>query len=209
MSAQWIKPNSFRTSLLQALADGAITTIDDLQTRMDEPRKKIQDNIQHAFKEGLLKRLRDDVTGAPAYQITSKGREHLATAAGHQPKEAVFVQAPTPIIDAIDNSLSRYKVRPAEDIAQDVLETARARVAVAMTTPLYPLDEIKVPAPETETETELYVLRLGAILERHLSLESAKERALAVARNGERTVVYKLVLIGTAVPAPGAEWHEQ
>lgn len=80
MNTPYIKTGSFRRVLLQALADGAINTIDDLQTRLDEPRKKIQDNIMHAAEAGLIKRLRDDVTGLPAYQISREGRDYLALA---------------------------------------------------------------------------------------------------------------------------------
>jgi len=73
-----LKPKSIRLSILQALSDGAITTIDDLQIKMDEPRKKVVDNAVHAANDGLIKRLRDDVTNLAAYQITQHGRDYLA-----------------------------------------------------------------------------------------------------------------------------------
>jgi hypothetical protein len=205
MSAQWIKPNSFRTALLQAFADGAIATIDDLQTRLDEPRKKIQDNVMHAVIEQLLKRLRDDVTGAPAYQITAKGRAHLATAAGQQPKNAAPARVPPRMVESIADFSERCKEQPSEEIEQDVLENKPILAVVEVATPQPEVDAPRLPAPETEP----YVLWLGASLERHLSLESAQARALSIARNGERTVVYRMVPVGTALPVPGAEWHDQ
>lgn len=73
-----LKPKSIRVAILQALSDGAITTIDDLQIKMDEKREKITSNVYPAAAEGLIKRMRDDVTGAAAYQITQKGRDLLA-----------------------------------------------------------------------------------------------------------------------------------
>ena len=77
-----LKPKTIRLAILLALADGAITTIDDLQIHMDEPRKKIVDNAVHAANDDLIKRMRDDVTRGPAYQITAAGREYLAKYSG-------------------------------------------------------------------------------------------------------------------------------
>jgi len=82
-----IKPKSIRKAILLALADGAIVTIDDLQTKVDEPRTKVANNAHAALAEFLVKRLRDDVTGNPAYQITAKGREYLAKFSGEEPQE--------------------------------------------------------------------------------------------------------------------------
>jgi hypothetical protein len=73
-----LKPKSIRVAILQALADGAITTIDDLQTKLDEPRKKVVDNAVHASNDGLIKRMRDDVTGLAACKITTEGKAYLA-----------------------------------------------------------------------------------------------------------------------------------
>lgn len=79
---QQLKPKTIRLAILLALAGGAITTIDDLQTKIDEPRKKVAGAVYPAAVEGLIKRMRDDVTGAPAYQITANGREYLAKYSG-------------------------------------------------------------------------------------------------------------------------------
>lgn len=104
-----IKPKTIRLAILLALADGAITTIDDLQIRMDEPRKKVVDNAVHAANDDLIKRLRDDVTGGPAYQITPKGREHLASFAGG--KAEVAAQSPAAESDEVDEQASRRIAR--------------------------------------------------------------------------------------------------
>ena len=79
---QQLKPKTIRLAILLALASGAITTIDDLQTKIDEPRKKVAGAVYPAAIEGLIKRMRDDVTSAPAYQITAAGREYLAKYSG-------------------------------------------------------------------------------------------------------------------------------
>ena len=79
---QQLKPKTIRLAILLALADGAITTIDDLQTKIDEPRKKVAGAVYPAATEGLIKRMRDDVTGGPAYKITAAGRMYLAKYSG-------------------------------------------------------------------------------------------------------------------------------
>jgi hypothetical protein len=89
-----LKPKSIRLSILQALSDGAITTIDDLQIKMDEPRKKVATNVYPAAIEGLIKRMRDDVTGGPAYQITALGREYLAKYASGKEEEPSLPEVP-------------------------------------------------------------------------------------------------------------------
>jgi len=73
-----IKPKSIRLAILAGLSNGAITTIDDLQIRIGEPRKKVAQNVYPAAIDGLIRRMKDDITGGPAYQITDKGREYLA-----------------------------------------------------------------------------------------------------------------------------------
>lgn len=72
-----IKPKSIRLAILMALADGQITTIDDLLLKVEEPRNKLVNNAQAAYQEGLIKRMRDDVTKLAAYQITTNGRKYL------------------------------------------------------------------------------------------------------------------------------------
>lgn len=88
-----LKPKSIRVAILQALSDGAITTIDDLQTKLDEPRKKVVDNAVHASNDGLIKRLRDDVTGLAAYKITTEGKAYLVKYASGK------VEAPADVVE--------------------------------------------------------------------------------------------------------------
>ena len=113
-----IKPKSIRVAILQALSDGAITTIDDLQTKLDEPRKKVVDNAVHAANDGLIKRLRDDVTGGAAYQILPKGRELLAKYANGK------VEAPADAVEMREIPAPEVSRRKSEAVAVEVLETA-------------------------------------------------------------------------------------
>ena len=84
-----IKPKSIRLAILMALADGQITTIDDLLIKVDEPRNKLVNNAQAAHNEGLIKRMRDDVTNQAAYQITADGRKYIAKYADGSKAEPV------------------------------------------------------------------------------------------------------------------------
>lgn len=113
-----IKPKSIRVAILSALADGAITTIDDLQTTLDVPRKKVVDNAVHAANDNLIKRMRDDVTGLAAYQITATGREYLAKySSGKEeepslPETPVCAESQTPVV----TPGVKVVVRPLESI---------------------------------------------------------------------------------------------
>ena len=84
-----IKPKSIRLAILTALAGGEITTIDDLLIAIEEPRSKVTNNAQAAYHDGLIKRMRDDVTGLAAYQITAAGKKYLAKYADGSKAEPV------------------------------------------------------------------------------------------------------------------------
>ena len=98
-----IKPKSIRLAILEALADGQITTIDDLLLRIEESRKKVVENAGAAANEGLVKRMRDDVTNQAAYQITADGRKYIAKYADGKKDE------PTPSAesDEVDKEVER------------------------------------------------------------------------------------------------------
>ena len=84
-----IKPKSIRLAILTALASGAITTNDDLLIAVEETRAKVTNNAQAAYHDGLIKRMRDDVTGLAAYQITAAGKKYLAKYADGSKAEPV------------------------------------------------------------------------------------------------------------------------
>ena len=116
-----IKPKSIRVAILSALADGAITTIDDLQTTLDVPRKKVVDNAVHAANDNLIKRMRDDVTGLAAYQITATGREYLKLYANSNAVEPSLPE--TPVCAESQSSTITPRVK-AESVVLGVLDTA-------------------------------------------------------------------------------------
>jgi hypothetical protein len=66
-----------RKQILKAVAAGGSATLDDLVMATGLVRKNLHDNIKAALKEFLIERIRDDVTGLPAYKTTAKGRVWL------------------------------------------------------------------------------------------------------------------------------------
>ena len=107
-----IKPKSIRLAILTALASGAITTIDDLLIAVEEPRANLTKNAQAAYHDGLIKRMRDDVTGLAAYQITPAGKKYLAKYADGSKAEPV----PAPVVQA-DPVVELKKEEKAEAVA--------------------------------------------------------------------------------------------
>lgn len=113
-----IKPKSIRLAILTALASGAITTIDDLLIAVEETRAKVTNNAQAAYHDGLIKRMRDDVTGLAAYQITPAGKKYLA-------KYADGSKAEPPAKPTVKDSLTvAPETKQAEAVAVNGLEEA-------------------------------------------------------------------------------------
>lgn len=72
---------SIRHNILAAIAqDGA--TMDDICDRLNQPRKKLHDNVKSCVTDGLAIRGRDDITGLPFYTLTAAGRARLAEGPG-------------------------------------------------------------------------------------------------------------------------------
>lgn len=66
-----------RKQILKALAFASCTTMDDLAMSTGLERKNMHDNVKASMREDLCERIRDDVTGQPAYKLTAKGRAWL------------------------------------------------------------------------------------------------------------------------------------
>ena len=113
-----IRPKSIRLSILTALASGAITTIDDLLIAVEETRAKVTNNAQAAYHDGLIKRMRDDVTGMAAYQITAAGKKYLEKFGDGSKAEPV----PVPVVR--ENQTTESETKKAEAVAVNVLEEA-------------------------------------------------------------------------------------
>lgn len=77
-----------RARLIASLSRNGMQTLDDLMTALDEPRKRIYDNVQAAITNKLISRERDDVTGQPAYKLTPTG---VALAKANVPAETTDI----------------------------------------------------------------------------------------------------------------------
>ena len=229
-----IKPKTIRLAILLALADGAISTIDDLMTKTDEPRKKIANSINLSVGSGFIKRLRDDVTGGPAYQITQAGRELIALDEGASEDQTEDDGAErghhqSSAINVLEDAMPGFT---AEVVAQKDEEIAR--LTQLFNSAVYDLntiaDMLSVPddeegiAPIIESISELkatlessretfdskrcgyIVKRAGKPLARFAKLGNAYDSAMSAARAGKRAQVFELLPVGAAVP--GAEWVE-
>jgi hypothetical protein len=226
-----IRPKSIRLAILMALADGEITIIDDLLTRTGEQRNKLVSNIGAAAIDGLVKRMRDDVTGLAAYQITATGRQYLAKFGDGKKSEPAQTKPLEPAVPVVEPVVREDRTdEPAtpkteklapqpsqtEIIAQKDVEIAsmsrRLRDAFADVDRLNKeLEEAKASLELTRMARKVepvgYVIQRPAKpLVRVTKAERAKERALAFARGGKRAQVFALVAVGTAVP--GSEWRE-
>lgn len=124
-----IKPKSIRLAILTALAGGAITTIDDLLIAVEETRAKVTNNAQAAYHDGLIKRMRDDVTGLAAYQITADGKKYLekfgdGSKTEPVPDSVVRKNQTTEVQTCQESRQVAPETKQAEAVAVNVLEEA-------------------------------------------------------------------------------------
>lgn len=213
-----IKPKSIRLAILEALADGQITTIDDLLLRIEESRKKVVENAGAAANDGLIKRMRDDVTNQAAYQITADGRKYVAKFGDGRRAEPV--QAPAPVVqaDPVVEIKKTEKLAPqpsqTEVLAQKDVEIAslsrRLRDAFEDVDRL--TSELAIAKASLElSKMARAVIHAGYVIQRPVKplirvtkIDRARERALSFARGGKKAQVFALVPVGIATP--GADW---
>lgn len=70
--------NGARAKLLRALAADGMLTVSELADAAGLTDSQARDNANHAVKDGLVTKGRDDVTNNLAYKITAAGRAYLA-----------------------------------------------------------------------------------------------------------------------------------
>jgi DNA-binding MarR family transcriptional regulator len=70
--------NGARVKILRALEAQGMLTVSELAEFSGLTAGQARDNANHAVKDGLASKGRDDVTNSMAYKITSAGREYLA-----------------------------------------------------------------------------------------------------------------------------------
>lgn len=221
-----IKPKSIRLAILEALADGQITTIDDLLMRVEESRKKVVENAGAASNEGLIKRMRDDVTNQAAYQITATGKQYVAKFGDG--KKAEPVQAPAPAVQAEpvvrENRTTEPEIKKTEKLAPqpsqaEVIaqkDTELASMSRRLRDAFEDVDRLNKELEAANASLELSrmartVIHAGYVIQRPVKplirvtkIDRARDRALSFARGGKKAQVFALVPVGVATP--GAEW---
>ncbi len=68
---------SNRNTVMHCIAKNPTTTLDELVGDLGKDRQKIQWTINDCKADGLLEVRKDDVTGKPAYRLTTKGKAWL------------------------------------------------------------------------------------------------------------------------------------
>jgi len=101
--------NGARAKLLRALAADGMLTVIELAGAAGLSVTQARDNANHAVKDGLVTKGRDDVTNSLAYKITAAGRAYLAERcrkAEHELSEAGPAQEKPPV-----ETLEQFLVR--------------------------------------------------------------------------------------------------
>lgn len=74
-----------RKLILTTLAKLGTSILDDLTEATRLQRKNLQDNLKACVDEGLVDKIKDDVTGLPAYKVSQKGQKWLANQNSSEP----------------------------------------------------------------------------------------------------------------------------
>lgn len=110
-----------RKLILKAIAIAGSITIDDLIINTGLQRKNLHDNIKAAMLPvPLLERIRDDVTGLPAYRLTKQGREWLENDKDDSRSAKPTATKPDPVVKP---NLTTEPVLPAHD--QNLIKDAQ------------------------------------------------------------------------------------
>lgn len=182
--------NGARAKILRALAAEGMLTVSEIAETAGLNPDQARDNANHAAKDGLVTKERDDITNSLAYKITPSGREYLAERcrkAGHELSGAGLVSA-LHLQEAMASSL---RSDLAEDSGQSDL--AASVDAIDATEP--------APPPEQYAICRSGQGHLSAWPLRDMTIEAARQLAIddAAAIGGE-VVLYRCVPIGKAFP---------
>ena len=87
-----------RKQILKAIAVSGSATIDDLVMTTGLERKNLHDNVKSTLKDELCQRIKDDVTGQPAYKLTPKGRAWLENDKDDTASTKATISKPQPAV---------------------------------------------------------------------------------------------------------------
>lgn len=233
-----IKPKSIRLAILTALAGGAITTIDDLLLAVEETRAKLTNSAQAAYHDGLIKRMRDDVTGLAAYQITPAGKKHLAKYADGSKAEPVAEPVvrenqTTEVPTCQESRQVAQATKKAEAVAVKVFEEAMpgftaevvaqkdneiASLSRRLRDALADVDRLNKELEDAKASLELSRMARAVVHQGYVIQRPAKPlvRITKPERAKERALAFArggkraqvFALVAIGTAVPGAEWKE-
>ena len=233
-----IRPKSIRLSILTALASGAITTIDDLLIAVEETRAKVTNNAQAAYHDGLIKRMRDDVTGLAAYQITPAGKKYLAKYADGSKAEPVAEPVvrenqTTEVPTCQESRQVAQATKKAEAVAVKVFEEAMpgftsevvaqkdneiASLSRRLRDALADVDRLNKELEDAKASLELSRMARAVVHQGYVIQRPAKPlvRITKPERAKERALAFArggkraqvFALVAIGTAVPGAEWKE-
>ena len=154
-----------RAKILAYVLRNGLSTIEEIMIGAEEPNRiRAANNIKLAVSEDLLKRLRDDVTNQPGYEITDAGRAWLKkngkpeAATTPPPEEAkpaappVAQAAPAPTPPAPAKPAAKTPAKPAAKAAPAKLPKPKAAAAAVyaaiqdpeqITAPIDPAEQLR------------------------------------------------------------------
>ena len=159
---------SLRDDIIGALAGSGFLPLDELREECPHlERKQIQDNLYGMIAEGYIEWRKDDVTGAPAYGLTAKGKERLQ-AAGLEPQTQARRETAETRFEPVAAAKKPPQARQKQNGRREKKDSATVRLAPEGDRKSTP-DAIsstpdKQVAHQTETASTKISIKVGEIL---------------------------------------------
>ena len=115
-----------RKQILKAMAFASCTTIDDLVMTTGLERKNLHDNVKSTLKDELCQRIKDDVTGQPAYKLTPKGRAWLENDKDDTASTKATISKPQPAVGKNTGSKDTGSIVDGGKVGADSLPVGNA-----------------------------------------------------------------------------------
>ncbi|HQL10608.1 MAG TPA: hypothetical protein PLE35_13465 [Lentisphaeria bacterium] len=128
-----------RKLILTTLAKLGTSILDDLTEATRLQRKNLQDNLKASVDEGLVDKIKDDVTGLPAYKVSQKGQKWLANDKSGSAGKAPIPTLPTVAPKSSVTQAGSGEITPA---------AAHCATLLASETPGKGADVIEPPKPD-------------------------------------------------------------
>lgn len=115
-----------RKQILKAIAVSGSATIDDLVMTTGLERKNLHDNVKAALKGELCQRIKDNVTGQPAYKLTPKGRAWLENDKDDTASSKATISKPQPAVGKNSGSKDAGSIVDGGKVGADSLPVGNA-----------------------------------------------------------------------------------